>query len=80
MPESNKIIKQLLDEKVELSDMGLDKLTATELIQAIVLLRANVLMLTSLVGVLSEQIRMVDDFARPQTTRLYYAPLKRRIQ
>lgn len=78
--ERGKLIDQLLDGGVELSDIDWEKLDQSDLVEVVQVLRGHLLRLSSLVGELSDRIRIVDAFAHPKTSRRYfYAPGKDKI-
>lgn len=80
-PGQDKLIEQLLDGGVELESLGLEQLPVEDLIQAIAALRGRVLVTTSLLEQMSEQIKLIDAFSRPKTKRYFYvASGSRRIQ
>lgn len=77
MPELNRlpIIDALLSSGPEFDDLHLEQLPQEDLLQLLQALRGHCLRLTSLVGELSDQIKIVDAFARPTTSRkFFYAP------
>lgn len=80
VPQSdNHLIKLLLDDGVEIKDIDLSQTPRESLILAVKVLRAHDLMLMSVVSALSDQLRMIDAFARPQTRRAFHAQDKDNI-
>ncbi len=79
-PKSNEqIVAELLEDGVEFSTIDLEQMPAEDLIAIIQALRGHTLQLHSLVGELSEQIKIIDVFARPKVRRFYYAPGREHI-
>lgn len=82
MPELNRlpIIDALLSSDLEFDDLHLEQMAQEDLLQLLQALRGHCLRLTALVGDLSDQIKIIDAFARPATSRkFFYVPGKERI-
>ncbi len=76
---SEQIVAELLEEGVEFSTIDLEQMPQEDLIQIVQILRGHILQLSGLIGELSEQIKIVDAFARPKSRRFYYVPGKEHI-
>lgn len=78
----DELVNKLIDNTVEFDELRLEDATPEELVKIVRTLRGHVLRLSSLVGELSDCIKIVDAFARPKVPRryIYVAGRERIIQ
>jgi hypothetical protein len=74
------LVDLLLDGDIEFDEIQLEQLPQEDLLNLIQVLRGHVLQLHALVAELSDQVKIIDAFARPKTSRRYfYVPGKDKV-